>query len=226
MNLRPAARTVRRIRFGRKALAGFATLAVCWLIPGQVVAATIAIDDLSDTIVISWTGFRDSVYIGGQQSLPDGSVQLAESVNVATGFPTLFAFSGFFDSPGGDHWTQNNNTVIYFREADGGISDVLQVGFDVRGDVTLVSGVFTSDVEGSPLWTAEYLTATFGPADLTIDEGTNIEITNYLKAPLPPGFASLLVSSDAEGTAVPEPGTLALLSLGLAGLGMSRRRNG
>jgi len=212
------------------ALIGVALIAG-WLVPAPARAASISIDDLTDNVVITWSGFTTSFTINGlnydpstsQPLLPaGGSIQLTEGIDPATGFPKLFAFSGFFDSPGGDHWTQNNDNVIFFSEAGGGTSDVLQVGFDVGAAVSLMSGVFSSDVDGAPLWTPEYLAATFQPPNATIAEGTNIEVIGLFKQTLPPGFTSFTVSSDV---AVPEPASLALLGFGLAGIAASRRRH-
>jgi hypothetical protein len=213
------------------ALIGVALIAG-WLVPAPARAASISIDDLTDNVVITWSGFTTSFTINGLTYDPSnpsqpldpagGSIQLTEGIDPTTGFPKLFAFSGFFNSPGANNFLHNNDNVIFFSEAGGGISDVLQVGFDARTEVTLMSGVFSSDVDGAPLWTPEYLAATFQPPNATIAEGTNIEVIGLFKPTLPPGFTSVTVSSDVV---VPEPASLALLGFGLAGIAASRSRH-
>ena len=79
------------------------------------------------------------------------------------------------------------------------------------------TGVLTEDLQQSLLLAAL-------PVDLGLDSGSSLgESADWLIQPASPVIAAAFVNLELENT-IPEPATLLLLTLGLAGMGYSRNR--
>ena len=125
----------------------------------------------------------------------------ALTMNVAAGFDTGFSF----------FYTSSTAATIEVWSGVNGTGALL-------GTLNLIAQHTANGCTGDPSgtfcnWTAVGV-AFAGTAMSVVFAGTANQT----------GFDDITLFSDTPGRAVPEPGTLALLGLGLAGLGMSRRR--
>lgn len=187
-----------------------AAMAFALMNPGHALAAALIIDDTSpnDTITFSLNDFEGGFTLDGSQV----QIGLNNPISVTVpeseaGISTVHTFSGRWIALG---QVTSGVHVVAFAESGidpaNGVSDILTYTYDNAGDFGTITGSFVSDTESLlPL-----------PAEgAFIVDGEQLDFSN--------AFLTAIATSDVEAT-IPEPGTIALLGIGLAGLGFSRRR--
>jgi hypothetical protein len=189
---------------------GLAIAAIALAAPRPASAAFLSIDDASvEGSIIFSVGQFDR----GQGFVLDGSQLLAPSLGTASRTvsegtiatdPITHSFTGQFLT-GGAIVAPTSGTIA-FTEAGGGISDILTFSYTGggAGSTATLTGSFVSDLEpgGS-------LTAPIGAT--LVREGTPFIFSN----------TNITASAVSD---VPEPASLALLSVGLLGFGFVRSR--
>ncbi len=192
-----------------------AGMAFALINPGHALAAALLIDDTSpnDTIKFSLNDFEGGFILNGntvQQGLNNPvtvTVPESETANVSI----VYNFSG--------RWIDNGETNIGVHnvafvepgtDPANGVSDILTYAFDRVTDQGIqygtIVGSFQSDTESLLPIPSE---------GFTLIDAEQLDFSN--------AFLTAIATSDVEAT-IPEPGTIALLGLGLAGLGFGRRK--
>jgi len=206
----PARKPKGKVKMKRLLSSCLAIAAIAVVTPRPAVAAALFINDavLGETIIFSLNDFEGGFTLDGtlvQQGLNNpASVTVAETT--AAGAPIIHTFSAQWITSG----LVPGTGVIAFAEPGippaQGVSDILTFTYSAGGLGGNLVGTFVSDAEGSLL--------ALPPGATVVQEGTPFVFNN--------GNITASALSDIEQ--VPEPATLALIGLGLAGLGFSRRR--
>jgi hypothetical protein len=159
-------------------------------------------------ITFSVGQFEEGFSVNGsqiQRGLGGGSISVNEAGSFVDGAAQT-TFTGTWIDEGA---TTPTSATIFFTEAGGGISDVLNYNYSTSSGLGTVSGYVISDTE-SALSVADLASLGITPT-ATVSE-TNAFIFNN-------AFITASFQSD-----VPEPSTWAMMLLGFAGLGFAGYR--
>jgi len=178
---------------------------------------------ISSTASASIIGDADCFGLGG--SCPDGT--LYQTDLGGSFFTDYRTASDIATAPFTDNWTADA-AITYTQTGSPGDSLVLRIAgvadnrgpWDVFGDGVLLGQIPTNI---SPNAFEEILTYTFAvPGALLADNTLNVLLN--INVPTPTDGYSIDYSQLGPVARAPEPTTLAIFGLGLAGLGMMRRR--
>jgi len=192
--------------------------------------------DVGETVVDSGSGGVDSLLLGG---VPLTEISGGDTENYGTNWGLTFSYNdltgtvAYTDGGSGILASYTSGTINVYYSDTLGATNVLALTIDISsstgtignfllyGDVTYAASnlfYFADNSEWSSLLGA--------PVTIAARIDTNVD-TNVVPSPCGTGFLcrnDVTLNGSVEFARVPEPGTVALLGMGLLGLGLSRRR--